>query len=320
MNASRELPGLTHILCCWTLLSAPAEAESFFATTASAFKSSNIEFQRTKTNAPFLPLAFADSTHYGDVEVTTETGENIEYDVHQFSAMGVLPILLGENDALFGGLYASQSAFDFADDAADDFDVLSVGVPIGWLHQTSENWQAAAFLMPLGHKADSDNADWSWQYLGGAFARYIQSDELWWAFGAYMDVGSGDDLFLPYLGASWAINEAWTLSAIMPWPALIYSPSKQWMMRLGAAPSGASWALDTSDDTVSLDIDAWDFGLGVEYRFAGDFWVSAEVGVSGLRGLSYTDGSLEQPDLEFSSNSYVSFSVKFRPSGANTGR
>lgn len=29
------------------------------------------------------------------------------------------------------------------------------------------------------------------QYLGGTFARYVQHDRLWWAFGFYADVGPG---------------------------------------------------------------------------------------------------------------------------------
>ncbi len=157
------------------------------------------------------------------------------------------------------------------------------------------------------------NSDWDWQYLGGAFSRYVQDETLWWAFGFYFDVGSGDDTYIPYIGASWSINERWTLSAVMPWPAIIYSPSPDWMLRLGAAPSGASWSLELEGKNVGVNLDAWDFGLTGEYRFAGNFWLGAEAGVGGLRGLRLDDGNLEEPDVEFSSNAYLRFSVKFRP-------
>lgn len=277
------------------------------------FEASDFEFQRTISNAPFPPLAFLSGATYSNVEADSEDGRSLEYDMNRFSQMAAVPFLLGKRDALIVGEYVSVSHFNVDGEDADDVRVTSVGLPIGWMRQADPDWQYAAFVMPLGHDSDLPNSDWSWQYLGGAFARYVQDDTLWWAFGLYFDVGEGDDTYIPYLGASWSINPRWTLSAVMPWPAVIYSPNTDWMLRLGAAPSGASWSLNVDDADVGVNLDGWDFGLTAEYRAAGNFWLGAEAGVGGLRGLRFDEGSLEEPDLAFSSSAYLRMTVKFRP-------
>ena len=299
------------------LIAAPlvvADEEPGFAEQAAArFEASDFEFQRSISNAPFPPLAFLSVAAYGNVEARASDGRSTEYDVDRISQMAVAPFLLGKRDAVLVGEYLSVTEFNIDSDESDDVRVSSVGLPVGWMRQANPDWQLAAFVMPLGHKSDLKNSNWDWQYLGGAFSRYVQNETLWWAFGLYFDVGSGDDTYIPYLGASWAINERWTLSAVMPWPAVIYSPSRDWMLRLGAAPSGASWSLELEDKNVGVNLDAWDFGLTGEYRLAGNLWLGAEMGFGGLRGLRQDDGNVEEPDVEFSSNGYLRVSVKFRP-------
>lgn len=285
----------------------------FVQRTINQFEQSDFEFQRSISNAPFPPLGFLSGTSYSNVEVDAPDGGQLEYDVDRISQMAAVPFILGQKDALIVGQYLSRTEFDLNSQEYDDIGVTSIGLPLGWMRQHSPDWQLAAFVMPLAHESNLDNSSWDWQYLGGAFARYIQNDQLWWAFGVYADVGPGDNVYIPYLGASWAINEHWTLSAVMPWPALIYAPGPSWMVRLGASPSGASWSMDLEREKVGVNLDAWDFGLGAEYRAAGNFWVGAEAGVGGLRGLHLVDSNVEEPDLEFSNNGYLRLTFKYRP-------
>ena len=71
--------------------------------------------------------------------------------------------------------------------------------------------------------------------------------------------------------------------------------------------------MDLEDANVGVNLDAWDFGLTGEYRLGGNFWLGAETGVGGLRGLRLDDGEVEEPDVDFSSNAYVRLTLKFRP-------
>ncbi len=291
----------------------PAEEVGFIQRTIRGFEESDFEFQRAISNVPFPPIAFASATAYGDVEVELSDGTVTEYDVDRASLMGAVPMLLSKRDALVVGGYLSRSSFSFEDERVGNFDVDSVGLPVGWIRQQHPDWQVAAFAMPLGHQSELGESDWSWQYLGGAFARYIQTDHLWWAFGLYADIGAGDDFYIPYLGASWSINERWTISAVMPWPSVIYAPSPNWLLRFGMTPSGASWRVDDGSGDVGVDFNAWDFGLSGEVRLAGNLWLSGRVGFSGLQGIVIEGSSLDEPETDLDNAGYVGVSLNVRP-------
>jgi hypothetical protein len=296
----------------------PADDEaSLMKRLTQQFEHSDIEFQRAASNIPFLPVAFLGASYYGDADVDTKRRgvKDPRYNVSAISQAAGLPFLLTQRDALVVGEYVSIADIDIEANNSDSFTVATLGLPVGWVRQIGPNWQSVAFVMPMGHRDDRDGSDWSWQYMGGAFARYVQHDRLWWAFGFYADVAPGDDFYIPYVGASWSINERWTLSAMMPWPAIMYAPSKDWLFRLGASPSGASWSFNPQpggDTTVNLD--AWDFGLGAERRLGRNIWFSVEAGVGGFRGLRLSGSDIESPDLNVSAAPYVDISIKFRPS------
>ena len=278
------------------------------------FGNSELKFRRSDSNVPFFPVALLGATAYGDAEVETADGRDLTYDVDTFSQAAGIPFLLGSRDMLVVGEYISYSDFSVEGGDVDDFGVTSFGLPVGWVRQINDDWQAAAFVMPLGHDSDLNDSGWNWQTLGGGFARWEQRDDLWWAFGLYFDVGGDDDFVIPYLGASWEINQRWTVSAVMPWPAVLYAPTPDWLFRLGVSPSGASWSIEPEDGDAYVNIDSWDFGLGVERRFFRHFWAGIEAGWGGFRGLRLSDDGTDSIDLDVGSSGYVNVSLTLRPS------
>lgn len=278
------------------------------------FADSEIVFPRANTLVPFLPLASLGASVYNDTEVELDDGRKLEYDLQSVTQHAVLPMLVSPRDALFVGEYLGYSDFDMIDPVLDDFEVTTVGLPVGWLRQVSDDWQLAAFAMPLAHRSTLEGSGWNMQYVGGMFGRYQQTDGLWWLFGVYADVAPEEDSLIPYVGASWNINEHWTLSAIMPWPAVTYSPDGNWLFRLGASPSGASWVVATGDGDVGINYDAWDLDFGVEGRVRGNFWLRLRAGVGGLRGLRFSDGSYDAPDIDVGASGFFALELNFRPS------
>lgn len=278
-----------------------------------SFAESEIVFQRSSSNVPFQPLAFVDARYYGDAEVRRTGEKPVSYDQTTISQAAGLPFLLSPRDVGIVGEWISWSQFDVRNSDFKSFDVLSVGLPVGWLRQAQDRWQVAAFVMPLGHKANLGDAPWAWETLGGVFGRYLQNDRLWWAVGFYFDAGPGDDVYLPYLGAAWEIDDRWTLSAVLPWPAVLYAPNKNTLFRLGAAPSGASWSLRPNGERVTFTLDSWDLGLSAEFRVQGNFWLMVSAGVGGLRALRVVDGRWEEPDVDLGSSPFVGVSLNYRP-------
>lgn len=296
-------------------LAPPALAEGFIQRQFDAFEASEIRFARSETNTPFTPIAFLGVSRYGEAEVeATDRGVALTYDVTKVSQGAGFPLVLGRRDVVLFGEYLAYADFELAGDVTRSFDVRTVGLPVGWLRQLGPDHQFAAFLMPMGHDNSLDAGGWTWQTMGGAFVRWDQRDDLWWAFGVFFDAGPDEDLYVPYVGASWRIDERWTLSALMPWPALLYAPTTDWLFRLGASPSGASWSVAPAAGDVTLNIDAWDFGIGAERRLARHLWAALEVGVGGLRGVRYSGSDLEAPDVDVGSSWFAKLNLRLRPS------
>ena len=289
-------------------------ADGFIDNWIQSFADSEIVFARSESNAPFPPIAFASVSYYNDAEVRLADGTTLSYDQKSVSQAAAAPLLVTPRDALFIGEWLSWTEFDARGTRFDSFDVLTVGIPMGWIRQVNDSWQAGGFVMPLGHKADLPGAGWGWKTMGGVFGRYVMRDDLWWGMGFYFDIGPGDDTYLPYLGASWDIDHRWTLSAVMPWPAVLYAPDTDTLFRVGASPSGSSWSLRPGADRVAFTLDSWDFGFAAERRIHGNIWLGAEAGIGGLRGLRITDGNLDLPELDIGRSPYINVNINFRPS------
>lgn len=307
---------LAALLLATTATLPDAIAESFMQERIDAFRASDILFQRSDSNVPFMPIAFLNASTYSEAQVTNNTtGETVNFEQQGVSAMGGVPFLPTNRDMLVTGAYVSSTQFMSEDPERDDFRVDSIGVPLGWLRQVNPRWQAAAFVMPFGHRSTQDEGNWSLQTLGGVFGRYTQHERLWWVFGVFADHSEQESYALPYVGASWSINDRWTLSAVMPWPSVMYAPTRDWLFSLGASPSGAAWSVQDQQRDVAISLDAWDFGLTVERRLHRNLWLSAKTGVGGLRGLRYStrDDGVEAPDIDVGASAFFALSLRIRP-------
>jgi len=110
------------------------------------------------------------------------------------------------------------------------------------------------------------------------------------------------------------VNPRWTLSAVRPWPAVLYAPTEDWLFRLGAAPAGATWTVQPGDDDIAVNLDTWNFGLSAERHLAGPAWLALEAGVGGLRGLRFDVGraDFEGGDIAVGSSGYLALSLRLR--------
>ena len=300
------------------LTSEPVPREQGFVERAArAFTESDLVFARGFSNAPFLPVAFLGNTHYGDATVSEEgaTPETAgtRYRVNSTSQYGGIPFLLSKRSMAVLGEYVSYS--NFTVDNGEDFSVASASLAAGYLYQVNPDWQVIGALVPFyNHSSLGERGKDYWQVMGGAVARYTRNDRLWWLFGVVFDDSDFGTSVLPYVGASLILNERWSVSAILPWPQVMYAPSKDWFVSLGASYSGNSWAIDTGTGKVGLNLSGFDFGFGGGMRLKGPLWLEGAVGVGGLRALTINDGEVSGPSIDVSSSPFVNISLTFRPS------
>ena len=294
--------------------------EGFVERAARAFTESDLVFARSFSNAPFLPVAFLGNTHYGDATVSEEgaTPETAgtRYRVNSTSQYGGIPFLLNKRSMAVLGEYVSYS--NFTVENGEDFSVASASLAAGYLYQVNPDWQVIGALVPFyNHSSLGERGKDYWQVMGGAVARYTRNDRLWWLFGVVFDDSDFGTSVLPYVGASLTLNERWSVSAILPWPQVMYAPSKDWFVSLGASYSGNSWAVNSTTGAVGLNLSGFDFGFGGGMRLKGPLWLEGAVGVGGLRALTITDGEVSGPSIDVSSSPFVNISLTFRPSFAD---
>jgi len=294
--------------------------ESFIERSARAFTESDLVFVRGLSNAPFLPVAFLGNTYYGDAMVSEEgaTPETAgtRYNVNSTSQYAGVPFLLNKRSMVVLGEYVSYS--NFSVDNGEDFSVASASLAAGYLYQISDDWQMIGALVPFyNHSSLGERGKDYWQVMGGAVARYTRNDRLWWLFGLGFNDSDFGTTWVPYVGASLILNERWSVSALLPWPQVIYAPSKDWFVSLGAAYSGNSWAVNSTTGAVGLNLSGFDFGFGAAMRLKGPLWVEGTVGVGGLRSLTINDGNVSGPSIDVSSSPFINISLTFRPSFAD---
>jgi hypothetical protein len=302
-------------------LAANAEAASLDQL-SQKFLDSDFIFNRTQSDVPFVPLAWLDVSSYQDTTYRTPSGDDIDglsFRQTSVSEATLLPVLLGRRDALVVGQWGSWTRLE-STHSQKDTEVANMTVPFAWARQASPDWQLAAFVAP---SANYSGGHWYWDYMGGIFARYLGKPGLAWLFGFYGEVTPPDALYVPYVGVTWTIDRHWTLSAVLPWPAVLYSPTPDWLLRLGLAPSSASWIADVpvageAPKRFRADLTSWDLGFRVEKRAWQNLWVGAEAGVSGFRGFSFSGGEWQDLKGSLGTDPYVTLTVTFRPSLAGS--
>ena len=280
-----------------------------------SFAESEFVLARATTNVPFQPLGWLSAKNYGAAELRTpgSADASVTYQQTSLSQAGFIPLLASSRDAVVIGEWVGWTHFQVDGSGSEDFSVLSVAVPLGWMRQVSPDWQLASFVAPLGHKASSVGADWYWEGMAGVFARYARNEQVAWIFGFFADVSRDDKFYIPYVGATWIVDQRWTISAVLPWPAVLYAPTGDTFFRLGVAPSGATWSTRQDGEVVAVDLDSWDLGLSVEHRLWGNVWGRVEAGVTGFRGMSFSGNDWQPLDSPRSSKGYAGLGIAYRP-------
>ena len=320
MRSRRIKAAALLLLLCAQGAFAPAPAADAGAW-MQAFAESQFQFRRTESNVPNLQLAWLDTTHYGSTTLHDADGNSAgSYEQDAISQGLLLPLVVGPRDMLVLGDWISFTQLKADAGSSRDVDVLSIGLPVGWMRQASDAWQIAAFVAPLAHRATDRSDPWYWETLGGAFALYWPPGRWMWIFGAYADVSADEEFYIPYAGGSFQINPRWTLSLVLPWPALIYAPNRDWMLLAGLTPAGATWAVKGPEQIVAPDQDALNLGLAVERRVWKNVWLRLEGGVSGYRGFGVIGSDWEGPNAHAGTSPYINVRFGFRPPAITPAR
>jgi hypothetical protein len=122
----------------------------------------------------------------------------------------------------------------------------------------------------------------------------LQPDKLYLFTGAYASFLRGGTPVLPLLGVVWIPSETFRIMGLLPDPRIIYSPTKQLDLWLGAELVGGSFRTDRNEGIqpgklrgTQVDFNDYRAGLGIAYSVTDNFVVDLGAGCSIQRQFAF---------------------------------
>lgn len=280
-------------------------------------QSTEFEFTRSESDVPFMPVLSLSHAAYGKTEFQRIEGggESIEFRSQSSSAYAMLPLYIGKRSLAMAVPFVSHTRFHFTRGDLQDQSVAAIYLPMGLGWQTDSGNQWGGFLMPAAYSPLTDKGDWAWSGMGGVLGRHLSGDRLVWYYGLVYDYGFSDGYYLPYVGFSYVFDPSWAISMLAPWPSVSYAPSDSFYVRMGVAPSGASWALqrDGADQRAIASFGGWDLGIWGNWKLSRALWLAVGGGFSGLRGLELNSQGEAVFDPKLENEPWISIAISVRP-------
>jgi len=278
-----------------------------------SFHGSDFSFGRTDGNAPFPPLAWLSYQDRGESDLTLN-GQTASFEESCLSQFFLTPLWIGKKDMIVAGEYAGWQKVSFTAPVTAERDLYTFLPILAWMRQTGPHQQIAAFVAPE-YSYGADYAGHEFKEVSG-YAGVIginwTKDTFAWAYGMIGDFSADRSLLFPYLGCYWQPSPRWSVAAILPWPSVTYAPSRNYMFQVGLSPADATLA-SAEDGSLRMSYTSWNLLFSAHRKLAGNFWVSANAGWSGIGNFAVsTDGETET-DYNLRRDIVWSLQISFRP-------
>jgi len=300
-----------------TVFGQGGEDSGMLAALKAKLEASEFEFSRAESDVPFLPLAGITVAAYGKTEFMPAGGEGgtVDYRSSYVGAYSTVPLYIGRSGFGVAVPYVSHTRFDSLSDGHEDQEVDSFYLPLAAIWQVESGNQWGGFIMPSVNSPISGEGEWAEDFMGGALGRHFSGDKAMWYYGLVYDYSFGANYMYPYLGYTYQPERQWVISLVMPWPAVSYAPSDQFVVTAGVMPSGANWAMHPEGESsqVTGSFGGWDLGARCGWRLTNVLWFSAGAGFSGLRSLQVEENGELVFEQNLSREPFVSLTLSIRP-------
>ena len=280
------------------LLLAPFSAHAVGDSLIEAIMRSDFIFDKSISNVPFFPLGYVQVKHNDELTLEDDCLDtrSCDFSFTSFSQALGLPAWVGKKNMLILAETLESDRLEFDNES---FSLNSLGLMAAWISQPSPEWQIGLFAFAYeGFGEEHNVSSVGGQIIGGGGRyRHEPGFHSYWGL-VRLDDRSSDPLIYPYIGFDWFIGKTLGVSALVPWPAISYSPDPDIVYKFGATISGSDWFFDDSGELAAGQLGMVDFGFIYEKRLAGLFWLEAGVGYSGFSRLSISSDS----DVDFDSN------------------
>ncbi len=272
---------------------------------------SDFNIANDQTNSPFFSLGTLRLEYQPDIKIKNCQGnkKQCRFSYVTTNQKLFLPVWVGQKNMVLAG---ETLAWSHLIHDGKSTDIFTPGALLAWLMQISDNWQIGAgtyWYADLGKKSITDNR---FGTVNGIIARYRHHDSLHGYLGVVY-VKDNDSSVFPYLGVNWDINQEWNISALLPWPAINYSPTKNWLFSLGASPAANRYSSNSQGKIIDDKFNKVDLQLSAERRLYKILWGKLGIGFSGFASFwDVTEGGFD-PDFTLQRTPFISFSLNLHP-------
>ena len=304
--------GLLTLVAGITLFSSPAWAIG--EKLLEQLISSDFIYDRNISNAPPLMIGYLDVNAQNGLTFDAECPPALQGDCrlgYRSLSQGFgLPAWVGQKNMLVLGETLDVDSFS---NRSDSFTIYTGGLLAAWINQPSQQWQQGAFVYNYWNLGDKqERADTSTTFAGYV-ARYRHSARFHSYLGLIYTDALERALVFPYAAFDWYVDERWTISAILPWPTLTYSPNPDQAFKIGALVTGSSWASLGDQGVYSRDFAQLNLGIVFEQRLNQLFWGEFSLGYAGLGRLSIDSDQDSDLQVDMESSPYFRIGINLRP-------
>ncbi len=300
----------TAILVTLLLLSSPALAVG--DRLIEAIMRSDFIFDKNISNVPFFPLGFLSFKYSDSLTLQEDCPGNLSCDLsyNRISQGFGLPVWVGQRDMIILAETLDSNKLEFADKQV----VLNdVGVMAAWISQPAPEWQLGTFTYFFENINSDDHIKGAGGAILGGIGRYRHQPHFHSYWGMVGISENSETIIYPYVGFDWFIGKEISVSALLPWPTVSYSPDSDTIYKFGATISDTSWIVDENENIISNSLSTVDLGFAYEKRVYGLFWAEAGIGYSGFGRITVTSDSDIEFESSLESSPYLRFSVNIRP-------
>jgi hypothetical protein len=279
-----------------------------------AVRESEFRFARVTSKVPFIPLGWGVYQNYPGTEFKNDTGSlpSAEVEENTISIGGILPAYVSKRNMFLLGGDIAWDYINVQSGPYSDQHIVRLTPVAAWMNQLDEDETVGAFAAPILSKDLAADQPVAVNGFAGVIGMHWSSDTLQWVYGGVYQYNFGESALYPYLGAQWLPTPRLSLSLLIPWPTIAYSPADRWLLQLGIAPGGSTWVKRGDGFESTQSFGSWNLYAGTAYQLQGPYWLFAGVGVTGNRGLTSTWGGVENRFEAQSSPVYI-LAIQLRP-------
>jgi opacity protein-like surface antigen len=303
------------LLCALLLALAPLRSPGGAAEIMKAVQESDFRFSRSTSEVPFMPMAWAQNRYY--TKTTLEDTQGIKPEAVVFEDTinfgFVMPTYVAKRDMVVVGMDTAWDKIEIRSGPYEDQSILRITPIFGYMRQIDQSDLFAAFVAPIFSKEMvGGGAGWGTSAYSGVIGMHWSSDSLQWIYGGVLENSYGRRALYPYAGLMWLPTPKCSLSLIIPWPTITYTPRDRWLLQLGLAPGGSSWVGRADGYETTLTFGSFTLNAGASYRLHGRIWLYGGAGIAGLRGLKIGSDS-DRPRFDAQPGPVFTLALHFRP-------